>query len=389
MIDRNVPKVVLDPANDEELVQLTYNRIRAASGGVIDDFRQGSTVSALVEGQVFAISELLYYFNLLPEAIAIEVFRLFGVERSLGTKASGAVTFLLKELSPNGFFLPAGYSIPFLDGNLVLTQDLNIAQDSREGTVNVAADRVGKAYNAEEFGLLVTNSGLGQVQTISNRLPLTGGSDIETLENWVKRSQRLVRSRKALISKQDYEDAAVELMGEGSRAIAVAGLSSDSTSILAGNVGLFLQDSQGKPAAPATIQSIRGQLADRIPLNSRLNIFPVVQEPLSVEVFADSYDLSDSTFTTIIKAILSYLDPTNYRDGRKIRHNEILYRVRQVVGIRAVDTVLINGQAIDYLLPNDWVVPLADNIIVNLIDGDGQTRTSLGGSSIYDDSEGE
>ena len=86
MEDLNIPKLVLDPANEGDLIAMTYDRIKSASGGVINDFRSGTTIAALVEGQTFALAELLYYVNLLPEAIAIEVFR--ATSRSAPTPAA-------------------------------------------------------------------------------------------------------------------------------------------------------------------------------------------------------------------------------------------------------------------------------------------------------------
>ena len=386
-LDPNFPKLVLDPGNETELTQLAYARIASASGNTINDFRAGSTVAAFVEGQTFALAELLYYLNLMPEALAIEVFRLYGVKRSLGTRASGALTVLLESETTNGFTLPTGYAIPYLDTNLVLQSPLVINAGGREGTVPVLCDKVGSAYNAKPFDILATSTGLALVQTIFNRDALTGGSNLEPLDLLIPRCQAATVARNAVITKLDYETAAQSLLGVGSRAVAVPNVSSDGFSFLRSAVALFLLDSNGTPANPTNCNTVQTTLRPNILLGTSLACFPAVLVPLSIEVFLNVRSISEVIGNTLVAEVDRYLDPVLYTGGMMVKHLEIAHVCRQVPTVTAVDSVIVNGVAQDYLLAQSWYYPYAESVVVNMIDPSGLTLTVVGGRGDGDNSE--
>ncbi len=375
-LDPNFPKLVLDPADDELLTELAYERIELASGGQITDFRPGSAAAAFVEGQTFALSELLYYLNLMPEAIAIEVFRLYGVQRSLGTQATGQLTFLLSAIATNNFVLPIGYRIPYLDTELELTSALFIPQGAQEGTVVARAVDVGTQYNAAAFDVLATNTGLALVESVFNRQPLTGGSDLESLADLVQRCQASVVARNAVITKLDYEIAAQNALGVGSRATAVPNLSSDGSTFRQNSVAVFLLDSSGRPANIASTTAVKDDLKTRVLLGTDVTAFPAVLVPIDVEVFINVASLSETVSQNVIANIQSYLRPKDYVGGKVVLHNEVNYQARIVQGVRSVDSVLLNGKALDVELLQVWYYPYARTVTVNAVEPSGATLTT-------------
>lgn len=378
----NLPKLILDPQNETELTQLTYNRIRTASGNTITDFRPGSAVAALVEGQTFALAELLYYLNMLPEAIAIEVFRLYGVERSLGTRASGELTFLLTEVTLDTFVLPAGYAIPYLDTQLVLLNTLSIPVGSQEATVSVQVADVGAAYNANAYDLVIKSTGLVKVNSIYNRLPFTGGSNLESLSSLVSRCQTATQSRTSVITKLDYELAAQVIMGEGSRAVLIPNLATDKVTKLNGTMALFLLDSSGTPASLTTCAQVLSALKLRVLVGTDLNCFPAELNNVSIEVFCNVTSLTKTLGQAIIKSIVEYLNPTSFSGGTQLRHNELEYVTRSTQGVTSVDSLLMNGQAIDLLAPNVYAFFNPDSVSVSMLDQDGVSLTVYGGLGV-------
>lgn len=379
-LDPNFPKLVLDPGKESELVQLAYNRIKVASGNTITDFRAGSAVAALVEGQTFALAELLYYLNLMPEAIAIEVFRLYGITRSLGTFASGALTFSLAEPAVDVFSLPAGYPVPYLSGNLILQNALTIQVGSQEGTAPVVSDTVGKVYNANAFDVLATNNGLARVQSIYNRLPLTGGSDLEPLEALVKRCQASTVSRSSVITKTDYELAAQSFLGIGSRALAVANLAPDLISYLQASVVLFTLDAAGQPTSPTTNGLLKENLSTKILMGTSVTCLPAVLQPLTVEVNANVRGVDTALGSKIASAVVNYLNPAKWVGvNRLVRNDEIAFFVRSLDKVLSVDNVKIEGLDADYTLANLWTLPFASVVYVNMTDLMGQLVLFTGG----------
>lgn len=369
----NIPKLVLDPQNETELTQLAYNRIQTASGNTINDFRPGSAIAAFVEGQTFALAELLYYMNMMPEAVAIEVFRLYGVERSFGTASTGELTFVLANPAIDPFVLPPGYQVPYLDTNLTLLNTLFIAPGNTEATVGVSCDNVGNRYNAKPYDISVTSSGLARVQSIFNRLPFTGGSDLESLDSLVSRCQAATVSRDVVITKLDYELAAQKELGVGSRAVLLANLGSDAITYRQSSVALFLLDATGKPASQTTCLSVRAKLIDRVLVGTDVNCFPAVLTPIVVEVFCNVTSISDTTGKAICTAISDYLNPVTYNGGIQLRHNELEFVARKVNEVTSVDSILINGESIDYLAANTYSYFYANTVIATMIDPTGRT----------------
>lgn len=372
-LELNIPKVVLDPGTEAELTELAYVQIQAASGGTINDFRPGSSIAAFVEGQTFALAELLYYMNLMPEAIAVEVFRLYGIQRSLGTFAAGELTFFLTDPAIEPFVLPAGYGVPYLDTILVLQSSLNIPASGQEATVSVIASTVGSKYNAAPFDILATNIGLGLVESIFNRLAFTGGTDLEPLANLLSRCQAATVRRSSIITQLDYETAAQDLLGVGSRATAVANLSTDGLSFQQNSVGVFLLDATGKPASLTTCQSIGATLKASVLLGTGVKCYPAVLVPVIVELFINVSLVSDEIGQAVIEAIKGYLTPNRYDGGSTIRHNELMYAARSVLGVQSVDSVLIDGNAIDKQLDQFWYYPYADTVLVSMVEPSGLT----------------
>lgn len=375
----NFPKLVLDPQNEDELTQLTYARIQAASGNTINDFRPGSAVAALVEGQTFALAELLYYFNMLPEAIAIEVFRLYGIERSLGTQATGQVTFLLETVAADDFVIPIGYQIAHLDTQLTLLQALYIPQGLQEGTVSVQVADVGTKYNAKPFDITITSSGLGRVQSIFNRSDFTGGSDLESLDNLITRCQNATVTRSSVITKLDYEQQAQRTLGVGSRAVALPNLSSDGITFRQASVGVFLLDATGKPASATTCALVKAELASRILIGTDVNCFPAVLVDTNVEVFCNVESLSEALGTSIAQAVVEYMNPVTYNGGMILRHNELEFIARKVPGVTSVDSILMDGQATDRLLPQPYSFFNPVSVTVTMMDNIGTTYSVYAG----------
>lgn len=371
MANLEIPKIILDPQNESQLIELAYNRIREASQGSLSDFRPGSPVAALIEGQMFGIAELLYYLNMLPEALALESFRLLGITRSGGTKATGSVTFLLQTPLGSNFVVNAGYAIPFKDSFFVLQGQLVIPAGAIEATVNVRAYREGSDLNCSPFGLLITSPGINYLQTIYNKDAITGGSDLEAIPDTINRAQQVLRSRDVLVSATDYELAAQDALGDGSRALCVPFLNSDKTSTSTGQVHLFVCDSQGHPASTGTCQIVQSTLQQRCFVASQVWVDPIVLDPLSIEVTLGVDQLSDSLADDVANAIYAYLSPLTYQWGTKVKTNELAYVVRQISNVNEVDSVIINNQPLDYLLANKYTSPFTDDLVINMIQPDG------------------
>lgn len=371
-----IPKVVLDPNNDDELTQLALSRAYSASDGKLSDFSESSPFFWLVRAQVFCMAELLWYLNLLPEALALEVLRLSGVQRSAGTKATGKIVFLLQSPLLTDFIVNPGYFIPLRStvvttngqtAGYLTTDQLVIPAGSSSGSVAIEAVEVGIAYNQAEFALTTAAVGLAYVQSIYNDEPITGGTDLEPLEVTLTRAQTALRSRGVLVSTLDFEEAAETLLGAGSRATCIPLLSSDRESYQSGQVHVFLVGADGLPPSTGTCQSIKSELQQQSFAASSVWVSPVAMEAVTVSVIANVDQISLEIAKDLESAITEHLSPQSFVLGSTIKVKEMEYLCRSVFGVTEIQSVLLDNQAVNRPMPLLYSQPFLETLEVTLI----------------------
>lgn len=371
----DIPRVTLDPQQDEEMIAQAYERIQAASDNLITDFSPSSPVAALVEGQVFVVAELLWYLNQLPTALALEVLRLSGVSRNAGTKARGQLNFLLSSPLASDFLVSSGFVVPYKDAGYATVDTLIIPAGSLEGSVAVEAMVEGKVYNAPAFAVSGSSTGLSYLQSIYNPDPITGGSDLEPIEETIRRSQLALRTRNTLVTIEDYENKASELLGFGSRATAYPLISSDRHTEVAGNVHVFAVDSIGKPPSAVTCSSVQQALKALSFAGSSVWVSPVELVQVNIETVLRVPNVSQAIADNIYKALFDYLSPLQFPLGGSIRIKELEYLVRSVDSVLEVTTLLINSQAVNLPMANRYTTPELDVVTVSLVDDLGRSHS--------------
>lgn len=379
-----IPKIVLDPRSDEELIEQAFIRVSEASQGKLTDFEPGSIVSSLITGQVFCQAELLWLLNQLPEATALEVFRLYGVYRLDGTVAKGSVTFQLQSALSSDFIVSAGYLIPWQDSYLVTQDTLVIPGGSLTSTVAVVCQEVGSKYNIPAYELNVSGTGLAYLQSIYNTEAITGGTDLEDLTDTIIRGIRATRSKQVLVSSLDYEVAAQEILGTGSKADCIPLLSANKLDKSPGQVHLFLANADGSPATTSTCQIVKQQLVSRVFAGSDLWVSPYKENLLQIEVVVRSSYISEELARSIDNALKNYLKPSSYPIGSTLVITEIAYVVRSLPNILLVDDVVINGYSQNYPMDTEYSRPTMDTSIITLVDQLGNSQTYYFGISTGD-----
>lgn len=372
----NLPRIVLDPRQDAELFDQAKNRTIAASNGKLTNFTKSSALTSLITTQVFCQAELLWYLNKLPSAIAIELLRLFGVTRSLGTKARGAISILLAQSLTNNFVLPSGYPLKYRDNiSFVTLGTLVIPPGSYEGTVDVECSVVGTVGNIEPLGLTQTSPGLNYVQMIYNKKAIGGGTNIEPLEATILRGQESIRRRDTLVTLADYEAACQDILGYGSKAVAVAAMDAAKRPDRLGNVHVFLVDSQGVPPNPTICENIKSSLQNLTFAGSGFWVSPVQLQPIHLEAVLDVIQIDDQVASGLLEAVSKYLNPANYSLGSILRVKELEYVMRLVGGVEGIQYVTINSTAVNLPMPQKYFAPNLITFVVTLVTPDGIAKT--------------
>jgi Baseplate J-like protein len=386
-----IPKLVLDSNNDND--RLEQARIRAvnASGGLLSG-TDDPTLEGILEGIIYADAELAYYFNLIPEATALEVLRLYGVTRSAGTRAKGTVEVSLTAAS-TGFTLPAGYLIPYqpdgyessTNNGYTLDTVLLIPPGQVSGRVDVTATAVGSAFNIGVYQLQTSGIGQALIANVTNVTPINGGSDLETLEALKTRGNREMRRRDSLISIADYEQAASDLYGYSCRAVAIPfldNLKTDKEAI--GQVHVFLMGADGTVPSSAQLVTIQDKLQSQVCAGSIVWVSAMSNKPVNIRCTLATPDITAPTAQAVRAAIVSHLSPLTYPSGVTLDYIGLAARILSVPGVTRVTSLFLDGEANDVPIPNRWTIPTLDGLEVALVNPAGQTAVYQLGTGIGD-----
>ena len=291
----------LDPRNTPALVRDTQTKIFLESGGQLNDFSAASPLSAIVEGQAYAQSELLYYLNSLPEAFTLQWFRQLGIQRSIGAKAVVEVTFTKVEGFGRTVIIPKGTILSTVSNlNYILDEEVRINNDELIATGRAVSERWGTVYNVAPGAIQKINLNILGLNTQTNERQAQGGKDLESIENLKTRAFTLLR-RRGLISANDYENEIREIAPEASivKIITHEERERVSEDIPTGVIAVCLGDQDGKELEATIRQNLLKALRKRVPLGTAIYLTSPEVTPLETTVVIE-YD--DEVFTTGIDA---------------------------------------------------------------------------------------
>ncbi|ALF55612.1 hypothetical protein ACX27_26665 [Nostoc piscinale CENA21] len=373
-ISTTLKSIILDERDEETILQQAQLRVFNASSGQLDDFTENSPVAALLQGQAFAASELLYKVNQLPIAVIIDFLKVIGVERKLGTKATATLTFTLTAPLSNTFVIPEGFEVIDITGNLSFLTDaaLSIPPGLISGSVTATAEANGSAYNLASYTLVGIPNPLTFLAAVTNAEGSNGGSDPETDEEVISRGITELRVRSP-ISAPDFEFIAEGVLGAGSRCIAIGLLGANKFTRQLGAVHLFLLNPDGTPANSAQLIKVQEAFANRIALGSSLYVSPVELLTISGDLvarLAPGRD-PDETADELWEAFTTYLDPTQYPSDQDIVLNEVEFALRATGAIKDIQTLDLNGQPLNVPLPNQYTLPVGFSLNMSLINEEG------------------
>lgn len=369
-----LPLPVIDDRSEEELFEQARLRVFNESQGVLNDFTENNPLAALLQGQVFAGAELLWRCNKIVPALAIQFYKNAGVERRLGTKATVALTFTLKQLQSIPFTIESGTEVTDSSGKYSFLTDerLVIPANVISGQVTATAARVGSGYNVAPFTITQILQPLTNLSTVINTQAAQGGSDKESDESVILRGNRALRQR-GLVSRSDYEQAATEILGEGSVAKAIGLLAADKQSYQIGAVHLFILNSDASPGTSAQLNQVEKALKEQLHIGTSLYISPMELLEVDGDIIAPITSGQNATKVAegLWNAFKDYLAPTSLIPGQTLVHSEVGYNLRLAGGIQRVDQLRLNQDITNVPMPNEFTLPVAHSLYVKLIDERG------------------
>lgn len=374
---------ILDPRVEQEIVEQALVRVFNASAGTVNDFSSSSVARVLIEGLSFAASELLYYVNRLPLSLVLQFLRVSGVERRLGTAAIANITFTLTQALATPFTVPQGFQVSDASGKYVFTTDalLTLPAGATSGVVSATAAALGTAYNLPAFTIDRFSQPLTFLSTAINLEPATGGGNEESVDDAIARGLDAIR-RRNLVTADDYEEDAIAILGEGAVAKAIGLLSADKITYQLGAVHLFLLNQDGNAPSTAQLSSVQSLLFGRVQIGTSLYVSAIDLVDVDGDLVAkllpgeDPEDVAELLW----QAYQDYLSPTKFEVGASVILKEVEYALRLAGGIEYIQALTLNGLATNLAIANQYSLPKAHSLFVELVDSAGNSFPVLKGA---------
>jgi uncharacterized phage protein gp47/JayE len=364
-----IPYPVIDPRNEEQLADEALLDAFTLSEGRLNDTTDHNPLAVFARTLSRLGSEILWYANKLPRALAVAYLRLAGVERSLGQKARVNLTFTLTGAVTSTYTIPAGFEVRpdstlfVVSGvDLVFTtlSPLVITPGNSSGSVLAECNQTGQFGNVPAGVLTQFSIPYANLAEVRNLEPAYGGSDAETLNQVESRALNAIRRRDTLIVQGDYEQAASDLLGGNGRAIAVPLVGADGQQYQLGSVHVFGVKGDGTLPTESECNDVQGRLAALVPLGTSVYFSPVELIQLDVRVIAQFYDGYDTNvvFENMLQALKNFLNPATYAETDYVSISDLEFVLRNVLGVRRVNSVLLNGIGLDTLLNSVKSLPI-------------------------------
>lgn len=204
--------VQIDPRNEDELLDQVTRYIFEKSNGRLSNLNPSNPLIFLLEAQIFAGAELLWYANKLPAKVLTYFLSQYQELIPPATKATGQLTLNLTSALPNSYTVN---SLTVSNGtNLYsLISPVTFASGQIQATGLIEADDFGRSFNSPAFSINEIVTPTAFLASVTNLNPLSGGTDELTAEEAVESFVSDFRDSQ-LISAGDYEKAVRRLIGD-------------------------------------------------------------------------------------------------------------------------------------------------------------------------------
>jgi hypothetical protein len=200
----------------------------------------------------------------------------------------------------------------------------------------------GAGGNKPAFTITQMKSSVPHVQSAANIVPSGGGGDPETNDRALLRTLRTLRHSGRAVTREDYEDLALEASSEITHALCLPdrNLLADPAGRVSapGVVSLIIAARGSDKPEQALLDDVSGYLSARQPVTAKLVV--VAPELLYVDVAAEITPSAPEFANDVIQAardqLKSYLDPTLGRRGQGWNFAQIPYESELIASLRTI-----------------------------------------------------
>jgi hypothetical protein len=324
----------------------------------------GSIEVVLLEAIATEAANMVAAANRVPGATTETLLKLFGVERSDGTKATTTITVVA--INTAGYTISSGTNFAYFppdDRDPVVyttTADLVIPNGSASGTVDAEAAEVGTASNEPSSGAAVqVLETIPYVKSSTLASKPSGGLEAESDTEFFQRAINTLQSYSAAASTSSQIESVIltdhnppawrakafNLERESDRDTSASGWVAEShpgyVLVAVAKQNADSSDSSDIPLSASELQAIADDINDRS--NASLVVDVVNAEVVDVAITITVYKKEGFQSATVASSIEStldgWLDPNSWDWNQVVRINDVIALVDQVDGVDYVSSV--------------------------------------------------
>lgn len=312
-----LPEISLDPRNEQELLEQAAQYAISKSGGQLGNLSPANPLIFLLEAQVFAGAELLWYLNQLPQKLLITFLNYWGVSVSDGVAATGDLTVTLTGSLATSITLPSG--LLFSDGE-VLYKSISpvvVPSGSTSATVPVECTEKGIIGNKPAYTINNIVTPNAYLKTVTNPLQFNTGSDSVDTDQAVSGFVDNLRSEQC-ISEGDFIRVSQEFLGDGWDIRVLPNTNPTTSQNEIGTVAILIGNPKNIDTPTATTIALQKHLTNKAPITSRVWVSTIQYQPAIIKIYAtysegqDTQELANQLYAIIQDTLLT--TPTKLTD---------------------------------------------------------------------------
>lgn len=287
-----IPDIQIDPRNEVELLEEATEYAFNRSGGLLGNLNPANPFLFLLEGQVYAGSELLWWVNRLPTKLLAQWLGYWGLTESEGSRATGEVTVQLVGVLSSPVTLPIGMLFGGNGRIFESTQSVTVPSGQVSIPVPVRDTEEGLSGNLLPYQIDSLISPTPFVKSATNPTPMVGGLDRvgsdEAIQKFVKEFQS-----QSCISRSDVERQVRSFLGSDDWVVRVIpNLNPDTNLSSAGTVAVLVGHRRLESVPQETLNGLNTHLQNIAPITVRMWVTEVDSVQLVISVNA-TYDEQD------------------------------------------------------------------------------------------------
>jgi hypothetical protein len=298
-----LPDILLDPRSEQELLEQAAQYAIGKSGGQLGNLSPANPLIFLLEAQVFAGAELLWYLNRLPQKLLIGFLNYWGVSTTEGVSATGDLTVTLTGPLATTITLPSG--LLFSDGQYLFqsVSPVVVPSGSVTAIIPVQCTVSGVAGNLTAYTINNIVTPNAYLKSCTNPAQFVTGVDPVSVDQAVSNFVGELRSEQC-ISQADFIRLSQKFLGVGWDVRVLPNTDPNTGQNDTGSVAVLIGNPQNILTPTATTIALQKHLTDLAPITSRVWVSNIDYKPLTARVYVtydggEGRELADQIYATI------------------------------------------------------------------------------------------